>query len=71
MGGFRQAILAYSKAVSHPGSDMEGGWEEEIVRSLRPLASLLGNQLDVTGKEAGVILSGGNMDISRFFEGLR
>ena len=36
-----------------------------------PLAVLLASQLDVAGKEVGVILSGGNTDFSRFFEGLR
>jgi len=61
--------------------------EEEIITAMRhifermkivaepsaavPLAVLLSNQLDVAGKEVGVILSGGNMDFSRFFEGLR
>jgi threonine dehydratase len=61
--------------------------EEEIITAMRhifermkivaepsaavPLAVLLSNQLDVAGKKVGVILSGGNMDFSRFFEGLR
>jgi threonine dehydratase len=61
--------------------------EEEIITAMRhifermkivaepsaavPLAVLLANQLDVAGKKVGVILSGGNMDFSRFFEGLR
>jgi len=61
--------------------------EEEIMTAMRlifermkivaepsaavPLAVLLSNQLDVAGKKVGVILSGGNMDFSRFFEGLR
>lgn len=58
--------------------------EEEIMTAMRhifermkivaepsaavPLAVLLANQLDVAGKEVGVILSGGNVDLSRFFE---
>ena len=61
--------------------------EEEIVTAMRhifermkivaepsaavPLAVLLSRQLDVTGKKVGVILSGGNVDFSRFFEALR
>ncbi len=60
--------------------------EEEIVTAMRyifermkivvepsaavPLAVLLSRQLDVTGKKVGVILSGGNVDFSRFFEEL-
>jgi threonine dehydratase len=60
--------------------------EEEIVTAMRhifermkivvepsaavPLAVLLSKQLDVTNKKVGVILSGGNVDLSRFFEGL-
>jgi threonine dehydratase len=35
-----------------------------------PLAVLLSKQLDVTDKRIGVILSGGNVDFSRFFEEL-
>jgi threonine dehydratase len=60
--------------------------EEEIVTAMRyiferikivvepsaavPLAVLLSHQLDVTGRKVGVILSGGNVDFSRFFEEL-
>ncbi len=60
--------------------------EEEIVTAMRlifermkivvepsaavPLAVLLFKQLDVAGKKVGVILSGGNVDLSRFFEEL-
>jgi threonine dehydratase len=67
--------------------EIELATEEQIITAMRhifermkivaepsaavPLAVLLSNQLDVAGKEAGVILSGGNMDLSRFFEGLR
>jgi len=36
-----------------------------------PLAVLLSKQLDVAGKKVGVILSGGNVDFSGFFEALR
>jgi threonine dehydratase len=36
-----------------------------------PLAILLSKQLDLAGKKVGVILSGGNADFNRFFEGLR
>jgi threonine dehydratase len=58
--------------------------EEEIVISMRhilermkivaepsaavPLAVLLSNQLNVADKKVGVILSGGNMDFTKFFE---
>jgi threonine dehydratase len=35
-----------------------------------PVAVLLSKQLDVVGKKIGAILSGGNVDFSRFFEGL-
>jgi threonine dehydratase len=61
--------------------------EEEIMTAMRhifermkivvepsaavPLAVLLSDQLNVTDKKVGVILSGGNVDLSRFFEGLR
>lgn len=61
--------------------------EEEILTAMRhifermkivaepsaalPLAVLLANQLDVAGKKVGVILSGGNVDFSGFFEALR
>ncbi|KPK99892.1 MAG: serine dehydratase [candidate division Zixibacteria bacterium SM23_73_3] len=61
--------------------------EEEIITAMRhifermkivaepsaavPLAVLLSNQLDVAGKKVGVILSGGNVDFSGFFEALR
>jgi threonine dehydratase len=57
--------------------------EEEIIAAMRhifermkvvaepsaavPLAALLSNQLDARGKKVGVILSGGNVDFSRFF----
>lgn len=57
--------------------------EEEIITAMRhilermkivvepsaavPLAALLSNQLDARGKKVGVILSGGNVDLSRFF----
>jgi threonine dehydratase len=60
--------------------------EEEIVTAMRhifermkivvepsaavPLAVILSRQLDVTGKKVGVILSGGNVDLSKFFEEL-
>jgi threonine dehydratase len=60
--------------------------EEEIVTAMRhiwermkivvepsaavPLAVLLSKQHDVAGKKIGVILSGGNVDFSRFFEKL-
>ncbi len=60
--------------------------EEEIIAAMRhifermkivvepsaavPLAVLLSHQLDLAGKKVGVILSGGNMDFSRFFEGM-
>ncbi|MCK4404328.1 MAG: pyridoxal-phosphate dependent enzyme [candidate division Zixibacteria bacterium] len=60
--------------------------EEEIITAVRhifermkivaepsgavPLAVLLSSQLDVAGKKVGVILSGGNVDFSRFFEGM-
>ncbi len=60
--------------------------EEEIVTAMRhifermkivvepsaavPLAVLLSGQLDVTDKRVGVILSGGNVDFGRFFQGL-
>ncbi len=60
--------------------------EEEIIKAMRhifermkivvepsaavPLAVLLSRQLDVTGKRIGVILSGGNVDLGRFFEEL-
>jgi threonine dehydratase len=58
--------------------------EEEIVTAMRhifermkivaepsaavPLAVLLANQLNVVDKRIGVIMSGGNVDLSRFFE---
>jgi threonine dehydratase len=58
--------------------------EEEIINAMRhvfermkiviepsaavPLAALLSNQLDITDKNVGIILSGGNIDLSRFFE---
>jgi threonine dehydratase len=61
--------------------------EEEIVTAMRhifermkivvepsaavPLAALLANQLDVAGKKVGIILSGGNVDLTKFFEALR
>ena len=61
--------------------------EEEIIAAMRhifermkivvepsaavPLAVLLSNQLDVAGRKVGIILSGGNVDFSRFFEALR
>jgi threonine dehydratase len=61
--------------------------EEEIITAMRhifermkivaepsaavPLAILLTNQLNVKDKKIGVIISGGNVDFSRFFEGLR
>jgi threonine dehydratase len=35
-----------------------------------PLAVLLSNQVNVSGKKVGVIISGGNVDFSRFFEAL-
>ena len=35
-----------------------------------PLAALLSNKLDVEGKNVGVILSGGNVDFTKFFEGM-
>ena len=57
--------------------------EEEIITAMRyifermkivtepsaavPLAVLLANQLDLAGKKVGVILSGGNVDLSRLF----
>jgi threonine dehydratase len=60
--------------------------EEEIVTAMRhifermkitaepsaavPLAVLLSNQLDVAGMKVGIVLSGGNVDFSRFFEAL-
>ena len=60
--------------------------EEEIINAMRhifermkivaepsgavPPAVLLSDQLNVTDKKVGVILSGGNVDFSRFFEGL-
>jgi len=58
--------------------------EEEIVNGMRtifermkiviepssavPLAALLANKLDVEGKNVGIILSGGNVDLSKFFD---
>ena len=61
--------------------------EEEIVTAMRhifermkivvepsaavPLARLLSNHPAVAGKKVGIILSGGNADLSRFFEALR
>ncbi|MCK4791492.1 MAG: pyridoxal-phosphate dependent enzyme [Desulfobacteraceae bacterium] len=61
--------------------------EEEIITAMRhifermkivaepsaalPLAILLTNQLNVKDKKVGVVISGGNVDFSRFFEGLR
>lgn len=61
--------------------------EEEIITAMRhifermkivaepsaavPLAILLTNQLNVKDKKVGVIISGGNVDFGRFFEGLR
>ncbi len=60
--------------------------EEEIVTAMRhifermkivaepsaavPVAVLLSNQLNLTGKNVGVLISGGNVDLSRFFEGM-
>ncbi len=60
--------------------------EEEIIAAMRhifermkivvepsaavPLAVLLSNQLNVADKNVGVILSGGNVDFSKFFEGM-
>lgn len=59
--------------------------EEEIVTAMRhifermkivvepsaavPLAMLLSNQVDITGKKVGIILSGGNVDFGKFFGG--
>jgi threonine dehydratase len=58
--------------------------EEEIITAMRyifermkivvepsaavPLAVLLSNQINVTDKNVGIIISGGNVDFSRFFE---
>ena len=38
---------------------------------VKQAAPCLTYELDVAGKKVGVILSGGNVDFSRFFEGLR
>ena len=35
-----------------------------------PLAVLLANRLGVSDKNVGIILSGGNVDFSRFFKGM-
>jgi threonine dehydratase len=60
--------------------------EEEIVTAMRhilermkivvepsaavPLAMLLSKQLDMSGQKVGIVISGGNVDFSRFFENL-
>ena len=33
-----------------------------------PFGALISNQLDVSGKKIGIIISGGNVDFSKFFE---
>ena len=35
-----------------------------------PFGALISNKLNVSGKKVGIIISGGNVDFSRFFEGI-
>jgi len=36
-----------------------------------PFGALISNQLNLSNKKAGIIISGGNVDFSRFFEGIK